>query len=72
MAAIIQALIAKKAQGAVVGLLASKTQYAATLGSSSGLYALIPGVLAKDPEAIGNAVLILLCWIGTLIGRLRA
>jgi hypothetical protein len=66
------ALLEQKAAGSVVGLLASKTVGAATVSGLAGLWSLIPGIAAKDPQAIGNAALIIAGWIGTLYGRWRA
>ena len=69
---IIESLLAAKFAGKVSGLLVSKTQLGASLGSSAGLYALLPGILEKDPEAIGTAVVIVIGWLVAMWGRLRA
>ena len=65
-------LVAAKLDGQVVGLLASKTQWGATTASLAGLWPLVPGIAAKDPAAIGNAVLIVVGWLVALYGRLKA
>ena len=67
---IVASLLAAKADGQPIGLLASKTQWGATTGSLTGLCALLPRIAAKDPEAIGLAVLIVGAWLFTLYGRL--
>lgn len=64
-------LLAAKADGKIQGLLVSKTVAAATVGNLALLWPLIPRVLAKDPEAIGNAVLIILTYLGVLYGRYK-
>ena len=72
MGAIITALLNAKEAGQVVGLLASKTAGGVTLAGLAGLWPLLPGVLAKDPTAIGNAVVIVAGWIIALYGRIVA
>ena len=72
MGAMIASLLAKKAIGHVAGLLVSKTAGAATIGSGTGIIAVLPGVLAGDAAAIGSLVLIIFTWLGTLWGRWRA
>ena len=47
----------------------SKTKFIASLGGLNGFYVLLPGVLAKDPLAIGQMVVLLLTWAGTLWAR---
>jgi len=72
MGTIIASLIAKKAAGHVIGLLASKTQIGATTGAAGGLIVALPGALNGDPNAIGAVVLIVIGWLGALYGRWRA
>ena len=69
MGSLIASLVAKKAAGEIVGLLASKTQMGASAGALGGLWAVMPGVLAKEPNAIGQAALIVFGWLGALYGR---
>lgn len=72
MAAIIAALLKKKAAGTILGLLASKTQYGASAGALGGLWAVLPRAFEKDPEAIGQVCLIIFGWAVALYGRLKA
>ena len=72
MASLIASLVAKKAAGEVVGLLASKTQMGASAGALGGLWAVLPGVLVGEPDAIGQLALIVIGWIGALYGRWKA
>ncbi len=68
----ITSLIAKKAAGKIAGLLVSKTQVGASAAGIGGLWAVLPGALASDPEAIGQAVLIVIGWATALYGRMKA
>ena len=70
--AILTTLLKQKAAGQFIGLLASKTQYGATVGGLTGLWALLPRLMEKDPEAIGLATLIVFSWLGALYGRWKA
>ncbi len=72
MSAIIMALLKQKAMGSIVGLLASKTQYGASAATVTGLWAVLPRALAGEPEAVGQAVLMVGGWLVALYGRLRA
>lgn len=72
MTAIILSLLQKKAAGQVLGLLASKTQWGASTGALGGLWAVLPRALEKDPEAIGQVVMIVAGWLGALYGRWKA
>ena len=47
----------------------SKTKVAANIGGLNGFFVLLPGVLEKDPQAIGQMMLLIVAWIGTLWGR---
>lgn len=47
----------------------SKTKVAANIGGLNGFIALLPGVLEKDPQALGQMVLWLATWAGVLLGR---
>ena len=69
---VVTSLLAKKAAGHVAGLLVSKTQYGASAAGLGGLWAVLPGVLAREPEAIGTAVLIIGGWLMALYGRMKA
>ncbi|MBI3936750.1 MAG: hypothetical protein HY323_07215 [Betaproteobacteria bacterium] len=75
IAGLVKALIEKKAAGALVGLLASKTQWAAT--GTVGLFTpeildLIARAMQRDEAAIGRLVLIMLGYLGTLWARWQA
>ena len=66
-------LLAKRTTDAATNKV--KTRISKTKIASAGLLAvgpdwgtLIPGVMAKDPVAIGNLVLILVTYAGTLYG----
>ena len=72
MAAIISVLLKKKAAGAILGLLVSKTQYGASAGALGGLWAVLPRAFEGDPEAIGQVCLIVFGWGVALYGRLKA
>ena len=72
MAAIISALLKKKAAGAALGLLASKTQFGASAGALGGLWAVLPRAFEGDPEAIGQVFMIVVGWAVALYGRLKA
>lgn len=72
MSAIIMALLKQKAMGSIVGLLASKTQYGASAATVTGLWAILPRALEGNPDAIGQAVIIVVGWLVALYGRLRA
>lgn len=71
MGAIILGLLKQKAAGKIIGMLVSKTVGAATVGTGAGIAALIGPALAGDNAAIGAIVVIVLGWIGTLVGRLK-
>lgn len=66
MNAIITSLVGVAVQE---GMRISKTKVAANIGGLGGIWALIPRVLEKDPEAIGNLILIIVAWGFTLWGR---
>lgn len=72
MGTFIATLLAKKAAGHIMGLLASKTAGSATVGTGAGIAALIGPALGGDNAAIGAIVVMILGWLGTLIGRLFA
>ena len=72
MGTIIAGLVAQKAAGQVMGLIASKTQWGATTAAGAGIWAILPRVIDKDPEAIGQLVLILFGWLTALYGRWKA
>ena len=72
MDALIVSLLKQKAAGEVFGLLVSKTQYGATMAALGGLWAVLPRAIEKDPEAIGQAALIIFGWLGVMYGRLKA
>ncbi len=72
IANIFAALVAKKAEGAIVGLLSSKTMAGVTAGAGATIWAILPRVLEKDPEAIGQLVLMVIGYILAAIGRLKA
>ena len=50
-------------------LFASKTAWFSSAGTVTTIYAILPGILALEPVAIGQLVLILGTWIGTLWAR---
>lgn len=54
------------------GLTASKTIWAALIGYVNAVAVLVPGVMAGDPSAIGQAVLATASLAGVVYGRLRA
>ncbi len=68
----IESLLAAKFAGKASGLLVSKTQWGASTAGLAGLSYLLPGILEKDPQAIGTAVVIVVGWLVALWGRLRA
>ena len=47
----------------------SKTKVAANIGGLNGVLVLLPGVIAKDPMAIGQLVVLLVTWAMTIWGR---
>lgn len=72
MGSLIVTLLKQKAAGKLVGLLASKTQYGATATALGGLMAVLPRALENDPEAVGQAALIIFGWLTVMYGRLKA
>ena len=69
MTAIVTSLIGAVVQEAGDRFRISKTKIAANIGGVNGFFVLLPGVMAKDPTAIGQMVLLILAWLGTLWGR---
>ena len=47
----------------------SKTKVAANVGGLNAFLVLLPGVLAADPTAIGQMVILIIAWVGVLWGR---
>ena len=47
----------------------SKTKVAANIGGLNGFIAILPGVMEKDPQAIGQMVLWFMTWVGVLLAR---
>lgn len=47
----------------------SKTKVAANIGGINTFLVLLPGVLNKEPQAIGQMVLLIMTWVGILWGR---
>lgn len=67
MGAILASLITVAAKSGVSRI--SKTKVAANLGGINAFLVLLPGVLDKDPQAIGQMLILIVAWIGTLWGR---
>ena len=67
MGALLGSLISVVASSGVKRV--SKTKIAANIGGVNAFFALIPGVLEKDATAIGQMLLLIAAWIGTLWGR---
>lgn len=67
MTAIVTSLIGAATQEAVFRF--SKTKVFAHALGGNGFVELLPGVMEKDPQAIGQMVLLIAAWIGTLWGR---
>ena len=72
MGAILISLLKQKAAGKFTGLLVSKTGWGVSFAAAGGLWAVLPRALEGDPEAVGQVTLIVLGWLGTLYGRLKA
>ena len=67
MGAILKGLISVVASNGVSRI--SKTKIAANIGGINAFFALIPGVWERDPTAIGQMLLLIAAWVGTLWGR---
>ena len=69
MTAIVTGLIGAIVQEAGSKFRISKTKAVSHVGGINAFIALLPGVMAKDPQAIGQMVLLVITWIGILMAR---